>query len=99
MDVKIVFLNSFLKEEIYMSRLERFIFSGRANQVYKLKKFIYGLKQASRSWNIHFDKTIKEPDFIKNVDEPCMYKKTSGSVIIFLILSVRIWMHSGIWIF
>ena len=53
-----------------------------------MKKSIYGLKQASRSWNIRFDKTTKEFDFIKNEDEPCVYKKTSGSTIVFLVLYV-----------
>ena len=46
------------------------------------------MKQASRSWNIHFDETIKEFGFIKNVDKPCVYKKISGSTIVFLVLYV-----------
>ena len=44
MDVKIIFFNGNLEEEVYMTQLEGFILSGRPNQVYKLKKFIYGLK-------------------------------------------------------
>ena len=52
MDVKIAFFNDNLKEEVYMTQLERFVSSGRANQVCKIKRSIYGLKQASRSWNI-----------------------------------------------
>ena len=59
MDVKTVFFNENLKEEVYMSHLEGFISSGRPNQVCKLRKSIYRLKQASRSWNICFDGTIK----------------------------------------
>ena len=35
---------------------------------------IYGLKQASRSWNLRFDETIKTYGFEQNVDEPCVYK-------------------------
>ena len=31
--------------------------------VYKLHKFIYGLKQASDSWNKHFNKVVKTFDF------------------------------------
>ena len=38
--------------------------------------------------NIRFDVTVKEFDFIKNVDEPYVYKKTSGGAIVFLILYV-----------
>ena len=88
MDVKTAFLNGFLEEEVYMSQPEGFISKNKPNQVCKLKKSIYGLKQASRSWNIRFDETIKRFGFIKNVDEPCVYKKTSGSAIVFLVLYV-----------
>ena len=88
MDVKTVFLNENLEKEVYMTQLEGFISSWRANQVYKLNRSIYGLKQASRSWNINFDETVKSFDFIKNIDELYVYKKTSGSAIIFLVLYV-----------
>ena len=88
MDVKTAFLNGNIKEEVYMSQPEGFVSSGRPNQVCKLKKSIYGLKQASRSWNIHFDETIKSFSFVKNDDEPCVYKKISGSVLIFLVLYI-----------
>ena len=87
-DVKTTFLNGNLKEEVYMTQPEGFVSSVRANQVCKLKKSIYELKQASRSWNIWFDMTVKEFDFIKNKDELCVYKKTSGSAVVFLILYV-----------
>ena len=49
MDIKTVFLNDNLEEEVYMTQSEKFISSGKANQVYKLKKSIYGLKKASKS--------------------------------------------------
>ena len=80
--------NSNLEEEVYMTQLERFISSGRANHVCKLMRSIYGSKQVSRSWNIRFDMTVKEFGFIKNTDEPCVYKKISESVIIFLVLYI-----------
>ena len=73
-DVKTVFLNGNLSEEVYMTQPEGFI-STNSNQVCKLQRSIYGLKQASRSWNIRFDETIKEFDFSQNTDEPCVYKK------------------------
>ena len=85
MDVKTAFLNSYLEEEVYISQPEEFISKGIANQVCKLKKSIYGLKQDSRSWNIRFDVTVKEFGFIKNMDEPYVYKKTSRSAIVFLV--------------
>ena len=44
--------------------------------------------QASRCWNTRFDETIKEFGFSQNVDEPCVYKKVSGSAVVFLVLYV-----------
>ena len=46
------------------------------------------MKQASRSCNIQFDEIIKEFGFSQNPDEPCVYKKVSESVVIFLVLYV-----------
>ena len=88
MDVKTAFLNGFLKEDVYMIQPEGFVVKGHENKVCKLMRSIYGLKQASRSWNLCFDETIKSYGFIKNVDEPCVYKRVSGSAIVFLVLYV-----------
>jgi hypothetical protein len=46
------------------------------------------MKQASWSWNIHFDKVVKGFGFLQNEEEACVYKKESGSSIAFLILFV-----------
>ncbi|GJZ33833.1 retrotransposon protein, putative, ty1-copia subclass [Tanacetum coccineum] len=43
---------------------------------------IYGLKQASRQWNKRFDEEIKRFGFIQNRDEPCVYRKASGSDVV-----------------
>ena len=46
------------------------------------------MKQASRSWNLCFDESVKGFGFFKNEDEPYVYKKISGSAIVFLVLYV-----------
>ena len=56
--------------------------------VYKLQKSIYGLKQASRSWNIHFDQVVKSFSFTQNPNKPGVYKKSEGKVVAFLVLYV-----------
>ncbi|CAL2237084.1 unnamed protein product [Prunus armeniaca] len=88
MDVKMAFLNGHLQEEIYMGQLEGFISKHEEKKLCKLQRSIYGLKQASRSWNIRFDDAVKGYGFSQNEDEPCVYKKNSGSAVIFLVLYV-----------
>ncbi|GJW15409.1 retrotransposon protein, putative, ty1-copia subclass [Tanacetum coccineum] len=51
MDVKTAFLNGYLSKEVYMEQPEGFVNSKFPNRVCKLKRSIYGLKQASRQWN------------------------------------------------
>ena len=59
MDVKTAFLNGFIKEELYMMQPECFVNPKGANKVCKLQRSIYGLVQASWSWNKCFDSVIK----------------------------------------
>ncbi|KAK8660947.1 hypothetical protein V6N13_051852 [Hibiscus sabdariffa] len=88
MDVKTAFLNGKLEEDVYMTQPEGFVTPENAGKVCKLQRPIYGLKQASRSWNLRFNEAIQEFGFIRNEDEPCVYKKFSGSIVSFLILYV-----------
>ena len=48
MDVKMAFLNDNIDETIYMILLENIVSGDPKNMICKLKKSIYGLKQASR---------------------------------------------------
>ncbi|KAJ9565627.1 hypothetical protein OSB04_001593 [Centaurea solstitialis] len=88
MDVKTAFLNGKLTEDVYMEQPEGFEDPKNPNKVCKLLKSIYGLKQASRSWNLHFDERIKEFGFAKSEFEPCVYTKFGGSIVTFLVLCV-----------
>nr|GEX57162.1 hypothetical protein [Tanacetum cinerariifolium] len=65
-----------------------FIDPNHLRKVCKLQRPIYGLKQISRRWNKSFDKEIKKFGFAQNLDEPCVYKKASGTNVTFFILYV-----------
>jgi len=88
MDVKIAFLNSDLEEEIYMDQPEGFVSTGKENMVCKLKKSIYGLKQASRQWYLKFNDTITSYGFVENTVDRCIYMKVSRSMFVILVLYV-----------
>ncbi|GJR84638.1 retrotransposon protein, putative, ty1-copia subclass [Tanacetum coccineum] len=88
MDVKTAFLNRHLFEEVYMEQPEGFVNPKYPNHVCKLKRSIYGLKQASRQWNKRFDDEIKKFGFTQNPNEPYVYLKASGSYVGILILYV-----------
>ncbi|GJT71462.1 retrotransposon protein, putative, ty1-copia subclass [Tanacetum coccineum] len=79
-DVKTAFLNGYLNEDICMVQPEGFIDPKHSRKVCKLQRSIYGLKQASRSWNKRFDEEIKKFGYTQNLDEPCVYEKASGKV-------------------
>ena len=82
---KLQSLMDFLKKELYMMQPEGFVNPKGANKISKLQRSIYGLVQASRSWNILFDELIKAHSFIQTCGEACIYEKVSGSTTTFLI--------------
>ena len=88
MDVKTAFLNGKLSEDVYMAQPEGFENAKHPKRVCKLEKAIYGLKQASRSWNLCFHEKVKEFGFSRSEDESCVYIKVNGSVVVFLVLYV-----------
>ena len=88
MDVKTAFLNGNIDETIYMVQPENFVSGDPKNMVCKLRKSIYGLKQASRQWYFKFHQVIISFDFEMNLVDDCIYHKFCGSKYIFLVLYV-----------
>ena len=75
MDVKTAFLIEFLKKKLYIMQPEGFVDPKGANKLCKLHRSIYGLVQASWSWNICFDEVIKAYGFIQTYGEACITRK------------------------
>ena len=65
LDVMTAFLYGNLDEEIYMEQPPGYKIKGQEKKVLKLKKAIYGLKQAARAWWIELAKSLKELEFSK----------------------------------
>lgn len=81
LDVNNVFLHGDLHEEIYM-KLPAGISSDVPNAVYKLKKSLDGLKQASRHWYSKLAKVLYAKGYrYSSNDYSLFYKKTPQSVV------------------
>lgn len=50
MDVKTTFLNGEVEENIFVAQPDGYVKKGKEHLVYKLKKALYGLRQAPRAW-------------------------------------------------
>nr|GFB61483.1 retrovirus-related Pol polyprotein from transposon TNT 1-94 [Tanacetum cinerariifolium] len=65
MDVKTVFLNGILKEEVYVGQPPGFVSTQYPDHVYALDKALYGLKQAPQSWYDVLSQFLIDNDFQK----------------------------------
>ena len=84
MDVTTAFLNGELDQEIYMEQPKGFINSRKPDYVCKLKKGIYGLRQAARCWNNTLTQYLTSEGYSKSTADECIYIKShpDGSFVI-----------------
>nr|GEW78778.1 retrovirus-related Pol polyprotein from transposon TNT 1-94 [Tanacetum cinerariifolium] len=73
MDVKTVFLNGELKEGVYVSQPEGFFDHEYPSHVYKLKKALYSLKQAPRTWYDMLSSFLISQNFSKGAVDPTLF--------------------------
>lgn len=71
MDAVTAFLQGDVSHEIYMEQPEGY--NDSTNRVCKLKRAIYGLKQAGRMWNVKLDSTLKRIGLVPLTMDPCVY--------------------------
>lgn len=84
-DIKSAFLNGELQEEIYLKQPPGFQIN---NQVYRLKKSLYGLKQAARVWNSTIHQVFVENNFKQSQIDKCLYIKHLDSNSCYIIIHV-----------
>lgn len=76
MDVKCVFLNGYLQEEVYVAQPPSFENDDFPNHVFKLNKALYGLKQAPRAWYERLSKYLLENGFKRGLVDETLFIKT-----------------------
>lgn len=72
--IKTAFFFENIDEEVDMHPPEGYDCKGK---MFKLKKALYGLRQASLKWNIHFTDFLKEKNFEPVECEQCIFKKSN----------------------
>ncbi|KAL0436991.1 UNVERIFIED_CONTAM: Retrovirus-related Pol polyprotein from transposon RE1 [Sesamum radiatum] len=69
------FLHGYLEEEIYMQPPEGY--EVPTGHVCRLKRSLYGLKQASRQWNQEFTEKLQAYGFIQSSHDYCLFIKVT----------------------
>ncbi|GJW29062.1 retrovirus-related pol polyprotein from transposon TNT 1-94 [Tanacetum coccineum] len=85
MDVKTVFLNGELQEEVYVSQPEGFVDPDHPTHVYHLKKALYGLKQALRAWYNTLSRFFLDNKFSKGFVDPTLFTGKTGKPILIVV--------------
>ena len=79
MDVKSAFLNGMLQEEVYMEQPKGFIDPHRPDDVYKLKRALYGLKQVPRAWYDRLTAYLTEHGFKRGYADTTLFKRKDNN--------------------
>jgi hypothetical protein len=77
------FLNGDLKEEVFVHQPLEFAILDKEGKVLRLRKTLYGLRQALRAWNVKLDSTLKRMGFGQIPHEATIYRRgNSGNVLL-----------------
>lgn len=85
-DVKTAFLTGELEEEIYMR--QPIGFDDKSGRVCRLKRSLYGLKQASRVWNKKFTDFLQSFGLKISKADPCVFIGKDGDKNIYLAIYI-----------
>jgi len=76
MDVKSAFLNGVIEEELFVKQPLGFEDLKYPDHIYKLKKSLYGLKQASRAWYDRLSNFLIKNDFKRGQVDTTLFRRT-----------------------
>ena len=86
MDVKTVFLNGIIEEEVYIEQPEGLEIFSSESHVFRLKRAFYGLKQGPRAWCTRINSYFTRLGFTKNEADENLYQiVVEGKILIIII--------------
>jgi transposase InsO family protein len=88
MDVRTAFLNGDLEQDIYMKQPEGFVAPGKETLVCKLRKSLYGLRQASRAWYDKIHHALVDMGCTVLSADTCVYQLRKGDLLVLVALYV-----------
>lgn len=87
-DVKTAFLNGKLHIEIYMQQPPCYEVKDKEDNVCKLNKTLYGLKQSAMAWNAVLDAELLAFGFTKSQADGSLYIYNKGDIVCYLAVYV-----------
>ena len=88
MDVETAFLYGDLDEEVYMRQPPGFEVKGKEGWVYRLRKGLYGLKQAARQWYLKLHGVLTDMGFVRSEADQGLYTIRWGGEVLHLAVYV-----------
>ena len=77
-DISTAFLHASLSEEVYVRQPPGHVVKGKENWVYKLRKAMYGLKNAPKAFSDHFMSVLKRLGFTQSTRDSCLWSYKLG---------------------
>lgn len=87
LDINNAYLHGYIEEDIYMEPPAGYS-KALPDQVCKLSRSLYGLKQAGRQWNKELTSHLQQFGFSQSVNDHCLFMKGSGSSFMVLLVYV-----------
>ena len=88
MDVKTMFLNGIIEEQVYIEQPEGFEIFSSESHVCRLKRALYQLKQAPRAWYTQIDSYFTRIGFTKSEADANLYQIVVDGKILIIVLYV-----------
>jgi len=88
MDVQTTFLNGMIEEEVYIDKIEGFETFDRELHVFHLKRELYGLNKAPRSWYTKIDSYFTGLGFTKSEADVNLYHIVVEGKMLIIVLYV-----------